>query len=123
MITTTYTTYKEAVNWLHNSYILCNNIAEIDFSVYDNMRFNYYDDENDTYTEIYQWFITDCTESDVEYLEKYFNLKFSYSDKLDCFILCVDHVGTSWAYVACPVNQGEYAPKVKSYKELTGYEY
>ena len=34
------TTYLEAVNLLHNSRILCNDIAEKDPSVYDNMRFS-----------------------------------------------------------------------------------
>jgi hypothetical protein len=64
---TFYTTYAEAVNWLHNSLILCNNITEIDTSIYDNMRFSDYDEESDSYTEIYQWYITDCSEDDVEY--------------------------------------------------------
>ena len=120
----TYTTYKEAVNWLHNSFVLCNNIVEIDPSIYDNMFFSSYDEENDSYIDIFQWFITDCIQSDVEFLQKYFNLKFAYSDLLDCYVLCVDHLGTSWDYVACPVNNvGEYTPHVKSYEELTGYKY
>ena len=120
----TYTTYKEAVNWLNNSFVLCNNIVEVDQSIYDNMLFNYYDEESDSYIDIFQWFITDCNESDVEYLQKYFDLKFTYSNMLDCYILCVDHFGTSWDYVACPVNNVDgYTPKVKSYEELTGYKY
>ena len=119
-----YTTYATAVNWLHNSIVLCNNIPEVDESIWDNMRFNYYDEESDSYTEIYQWYITDCTESDVEYLEKYFELKFTYSNKLDCFILCVYHWGTSWGYVSNIVRDvDEYTPHCKTYKELTGYEY
>ena len=119
-----YTTYDVAVNWLDNDFVLCNNIPEVDESIYDNMRFNYYDEETDTYAEIYQWYITDCTESDVEYLEKYFELKFTYSNKLDCFILCVDHLGTSWKYVSNIVRDvDEYTPLCKTYKELTGYEY
>ena len=122
-----YTTYAEAVNWLNNDYILCNNIVDIDQSVYENMRFQDYDEETDSYTEIYQWFITDCSDSDVEYLEKHFGLLFTYSDLLDKYILCVDHWGTSWDYVHCEVltygNEDEYYPHVKSYKELTGQEF
>ena len=95
------TNYKVAVNWLDNAIILCNNITEIDPSVWDNVRFDTYDEENDTYTEIYQWFITDCSEKDVEYLEQTFGLLFTYSDLLDKYILCVDHCGTSWDYVEC----------------------
>ena len=122
-----YTTYSEAVNWRNNNYILCNNIVDIDQSVYGNMRFQDYDEETESYTEIYQWFITDCNEGDVEYLEKHFGLLFTYSDKLDCYILCVDHYGTSWDYVHCEVltygNEDEYYPHIKSYKELTGQEF
>ena len=40
------TSYKEAVNWLHNDYVLCNNIPNIDESIWDNMEFNYFN-END----------------------------------------------------------------------------
>ena len=122
---TFYTTYSEAVNWLGNSYILCNNIPEIDQSIYENMRFSDYDEETESYTEIFQWFLTDANESDVEYLEKHFGLLFTYSDMLDCFILCVDHLGTNWNYVHCEVlTYGEEcSPKVKSYEELTGQEF
>jgi hypothetical protein len=67
-----YTTYAEAVKSLNNSYILLNNIVDIDNSVYDNMRFSDYDEETDSYTEIYQWFISDCNQGDVEYLERNF---------------------------------------------------
>jgi hypothetical protein len=124
---TFYTTYAEAVNWLNNSLILCNNITEIDTSIYDNMRFSDYDEESDSYTEIYQWYITDCSEGDVEYLEKHFGLLFTYSDLLDKYILCVDHYGTSWKYVHCEVltygNEDDMYPHIKSYKELTGQDF
>ena len=91
------TNYKKAVKWLNNSLILCNDITN-DPSLYDNMRFPLIDEDNDV-CEIYQWFLTDCSESDVEYLEQHFGLKFTFSDELDLYVLCVDHYGTSWDYV------------------------
>ena len=97
------TTYRIATHWCYNSFILCNNIAEIDESIWDNARFNF-EDEDGNEREIYQYYITDCSESDVEFLEKNFKLLFTYSDKLDCFVLCVDHCGTGWDYVSCPVS-------------------
>ena len=121
-----YTTYSEAVHWLHNNFILQNNICEIDEEVYYNMRFEYYDEEDDSYIDVFQWYLTDCDKSDVEYLEKHFGLLFTYSPLLDNYILCVNHLGTSWNYVSCPVygnkESGNY-PHCKTYEELTGYKY
>lgn len=71
------TNYSVAANWCNNALILCNNITEIDPSVYDNMRFELFDEEDGTQKDIYQWFITDCTDDDVEYWSKH----------LDCFSL------------------------------------
>ena len=89
--------YYTAIHWLNNSFVLCNNIPEIDNTIWNNMRWDYYNEEDDSYEEIYQWFITDCSESDVEYLEEHFTgVNFTYSELLDCFILCVTHYGTMW---------------------------
>lgn len=96
------TNYKTAANWLHNALILCNNISEIDPSIWDNTRFDsYYEDEDgeEHCKEIYQYFLTDCSVWDVEFLEKHFGLLFTYSDLLDVYVLCVDHFGTPWSGV------------------------
>lgn len=104
------TNYRVATKWLDNSYIMCNHIGEIDFTVYDNMRFSLYDEETGEYTEIFQWFITDCSLSEVQYLESAFGLLFTFSELLDCYVLCVDHYGTSWDYVSCETTN-EYAAR------------
>ena len=88
------TNYSVAVNWCNNNYIMQNDICELDFSVIENCRF-------DVEKEIFQYFITDCSQFDVEYLEENFGLLFSYSNLLDKYILCVDHFGTNWSYVYC----------------------
>ena len=99
-VTKIYTDYKTAVNWLHSALVLCNNIVEVDPSVIDNARFAWYDEEEERETEVYQWFITDCSEDDVEFLESRFpGLLFTYSDMLDVYVLCVDHFGTPWSGV------------------------
>lgn len=95
------TTYRIATHWLGNSYVLANNITQ-DTSVFDNMRFDFYDEDGEP-MDIYQWYITDANESDVEWLEKTFGLLFTYSDLLDCFVLCVPHFGTGWDYVPCDI--------------------
>lgn len=71
------TNYSVAVNWCNNALILCNNITEIDPSVFDNMRFELFDEEDGTQRDIYQWFITNCTE---QYAVGYCSKRaFSYS--------------------------------------------
>jgi len=106
---TFYTNYQTAATWGNCQLILCNNIVNIDPSIVDNMRFNYYpcdDDGNvsDYPIDIYQWYITDLSDWSVEWQEKTFDLKYTYSDLLDCYILCVDHYGTLWNSVSCEVK-------------------
>ena len=96
------TNYHNAVHYLNNSLIMCNDIIKADESVLDNMRFDFYNEEDDSYMDIYQWFLTDCTKDEVEYLERSFGLLFTYSDKLDLYVLCVNHLGTRWDNVYCP---------------------
>lgn len=96
------TNFYVASHWLHNALILANEIGSIDPSVYDNMRFSFYEEDeygDETEVEIYQWFLTDCSDFDVRFLEEHFGLKFTYSDLLGLYILCVTHYGTSWDYV------------------------
>lgn len=114
-----YTDFATAVEFGNFSLVLCNNIINVDDSIYDNMRFSTYDEETECYTEIFQYYITNATSFDVEYLEKTFeDIYFSYSDKLDCFILCVTHWGSDWHYVPCKVKSEEWAKhnKDKEYK-------
>ena len=98
------TNYRTAANWLNGSLILCNEIANIDEFLMENARFDYYDEETDTYKDIYQYYLTNYNENDVLFLEEHFGLLFSYSEKLDLFVLCVDHYGTSWDYVFCSTD-------------------
>lgn len=96
-----YTTYNIATHWLDGGLVLCNNISEIDPSIWDNMEFDF--DEN---TEIFQWFLTNWSRGDVDYLKKTFpDLLFTYSEKLDCYVLCVDHFGTMWNGVPCECSE------------------
>lgn len=106
---TYYTNYGVAVNWLNNNLVLCNNVPSVDSTIWDNARFDLAD-EKGTEKEIFQWYITDCTQDDVKYLEETFGLLFTYSELLDCFILCVDHYGTNWYWVTCETTN-KYAAR------------
>lgn len=92
------TSYSKAVSFIENM-IPCNNLPELDISVFDNAEFDLYKDD-DTEIEIFQWFITDCSEHKVEWLQKSFpSLLFTYSNVLDHYVLCVNHWGTPWTSV------------------------
>lgn len=102
------TDYYTAVHWLKSAFILCNEIAENDESVIENIEYpewtNEYEDGRNG-TEIFQWFLTDMSYEDKEWMQKNFpDLIFSYSDKLDLWILCVDHFGTMWKGVPTTTN-------------------
>ena len=105
---TNFTTFNIATHWIDGGLVLCNNIAEIDESIWGNERFSTEDEEGNQ-VEIFQYFLTSWSESDVEWLEKAFGLLFTYSDKLNCFVLCVDHWGTMWDSVPCEVLNEEWA--------------
>lgn len=104
------TNYGVAVDWLNTNLVMCNNIPEVDPSVWDNMRFSL-EDEDGNYSEIFQWYLTDASESDVEWLEEHFGLLFTYSEVLDLYVLCVDHYGTNWYYVYCETDIPQAARK------------
>ena len=93
------TTYAVAASWAGCTTILCNEIAYIDEELMCDTIGYEYDEEADEYPEIYQYYITNCSKDFCEFLNKHFGLMFAYSEKLDLWVLLVDHYGTSWDYV------------------------
>lgn len=87
--------FKTIVERFVGDIVLCNNLPEIDQSVIDNLVGDDVFDEN---LEIYQWYLCNLTEWEKQQCEKC-GLIISYSDLLDCDVLCVNHFGTSWDYV------------------------
>ena len=110
------TDYKTAVNWLHTNYILQNDIVEIDPAFYDTNAELFCEDEDGNYKEYYQYYITDLSKFDMEWLENTFDLVFGYSPLLDKYILFVPHYGTAWNSVPCEV-------KSESWWESNGEKY
>nr|DAR60219.1 MAG TPA: hypothetical protein [Caudoviricetes sp.] len=102
------TDYYTAVHWLKSAFILCNEIVENDESVIENIEYPEWtngDEEERDRIEIFQWFLTDMDEGDKKWMQENFpDLIFSYSDKLDLRILCVDHFGTMWKGVPTTTN-------------------
>lgn len=101
--------YKTIVSKYIDDLVLCNNIAKIDESIYDNMEGL----EEDA--EIYQFFLCNINDWERDLLLDC-GIVLSYSDLLDCDVLCVDHFGTAWDYVLTDVRLFD------TYKELREYE-
>ena len=87
-------TYSDALKFGVCNMVALNNIHTIDtsFDGYLNSRMssNIQEqmDNDGYYTEVYNYFITDCTDDDVEYLVKGFSdMWFAYSDLLDAWVL------------------------------------
>ena len=93
------TTYSVAASWSGCTTILCNNVAEIDEDLFCNTIGYKYDEDTDEYPEIYQYYITNCSDDLCEFLNEHFGLMFAYSEKLGLWVLLVDHCGTAWNYV------------------------
>lgn len=99
--------YATLINYLFSDLILCNNISSVlmeagEYLEENQESGNYYDDETGDYNEIYQFFIVNFNSScSYDFLKKYCNdeIILFYSEKLDAYILGVDHFGTAWDYV------------------------
>lgn len=50
--------------------------------------------------DIYQWFICNLNSYDIDELHE-LGVITSYSNMLDCDVICVDHFGSSWRIVPC----------------------
>ena len=61
-----------------------------------------YDEENDTYEEIYQYYI--ISEAGADILKDYTNEIVYYNDHLDMYVWGVTHWGTSWDYVLTDIR-------------------
>ena len=93
--------YRTVIDRYISDLVLCNNIASLDDSIFDNVSVPlWYENEDgeEIKTEIYQYFLFNGSEWEIEQLNKY-GIITSYSDKLECNVLLVDHFGTSWDYV------------------------
>ncbi|MGM9881467.1 MAG: hypothetical protein ACI31S_01335 [Bacilli bacterium] len=95
--------YQRIVKRFIGDLVLCNNINDLDDTIWENIYSNNVYEEMDM--EIYQYYLCNLSEWDKEYLKKLGNpLILSYSEMLDCDVLMVDHFGTSWDYVMTDVK-------------------
>ena len=98
--------YRRLINRISNNIWLFNNAPKL--SKYD---FNYevnsdYDEENDEYLNIYQYYLIDINDYMIEKLNdiKCQDIIIAWSETLEEHILMVDHFGTSWDYVMTSIE-------------------
>lgn len=98
---TGYISYKRLIDRISNGIWLFNNAPKL--SGYD---FEYevnsdYDEENDEYIDIYQYYLIDINNYMIEKLNelKCKDIIIAWSETLEEYVLMVDHFGTSWDYV------------------------
>jgi len=100
--------YRTLCEYLFTDMILCNDITKLFFAdingKYQEVETEIgtdYDEESDDYIDIYQYFIVDFENFNLDFMQKYCQneIILYYIDELDLYILGVDHFGTSWSYV------------------------
>ena len=85
--------------------ILCNDITKIFFNnetYFEIENGSDYDEENDYYEDIYQYFIISAHGAEI--LEKYTNEIVYYCSELDMYVWGITHFGTSWDYVLTDIK-------------------
>lgn len=85
--------------------VLNNNIFGM-FEGWELVNGSDYDEENDEYAEIFQWFIV--SDNGAQMIQDYTNEILYYHEELDIYLWGVTHYGTSWDYVLMdiPCNCG-----------------
>ena len=100
--------YKQVLDYIlgvNCNLLLCNDIVnlqdeQLDADIYDAS----YDEEEDRYKDIYQFFLCNVSEFDIDINNELGTpLLLGYCDTLDVDVLMVDHFGTGWDYVGTDV--------------------
>lgn len=98
--------YRRLIDRISNGIWLFNKAMELSDYCVDYEVNSDYDEESETYIEIYQQYLIDINNYMIEKLNdiKCKDVIIAYSDKLDEYILLVDHFGTSWDYVLTDIE-------------------
>lgn len=95
-----YTDFATAIRWLNNNYEFAAVLK------HDTKLKAIFDKKyNDGYTTPY---LSDCSDTEVQYLKDTFGLTFEYSKIFQKWLLIVDHFGTQWHYVKWPVYSKDW---------------
>ena len=84
--------------------VLSNDIISKTYEIgyWDTINGIEYDEENDTYTDIYQYYIISSNGADI--LMEYTDEIIFYNEELDLYVWGVTHWGTGWDYVLTDIK-------------------
>lgn len=102
--------YKRLINRISNNIWLFNNAPKLSEYDFEFEIGNDYDEETDEFIEFYQYYLIDINPYMIEKLQKLKckDIVIAWSEKLEEYVLMVDHFGTSWDYVLTDI---EYTTK------------
>lgn len=112
-----FASYKTIIQYFAGNIVLCNNIINVDESIFYNMDCTETNDYGDIiYPDVYQYYVCNISEYEKEKLQAA-GVILSYSDMLQCDIICVDHYGTSWDHVLTNIKLFDTYDDLKKYEE------
>ena len=97
--------YKRLIERIGNIWLF-NKAYELSGYDFEMVLGDIYDEENDEYIDIYQYYLIDIDSYTLELLQKNncTDLIIAWSETLKEYILCVTHYGTSWDYVLTDIE-------------------
>lgn len=98
--------YKRLIERVSNGVWLFNNAPRLANYDFDFEIGTDYDEENEDYKEIYQYYLIDVNSYILEKLQNlsYNNLIIAWSENLEEHVLMVDHFGTGWDCVLTDIE-------------------
>lgn len=102
--------YKRLIDRISNNIWLFNNAPKLSEYDFEFEIGNDYDEETGEFIEFYQYYLIDINPYMIEKLQKLKckDVVIAWSEKLEEYVLMVDHFGTSWDYVLTDI---EYTTK------------
>lgn len=102
--------YKRLINRISNNIWLFNNAPKLSEYDFEFEIGSDYDEEAGEFIEFYQYYLIDINPYMIEKLQKLKckDIVIAWSEKLEEYVLMVDHFGTSWDYVLTDI---EYTTK------------
>lgn len=98
--------YRRLIDRVSNGIWLFNNAPKLSNYDFDFVLGTDYDEENDEYVDVYQYYLIDINQYTLEKLQELDckDLIIAWSETLEEYVLMVTHFGTSWDYVLTDIE-------------------